>query len=61
MLLGVVEGDYSILAIIALLTLSKLVVVTEGHNAICEANGVQELVNIFALKSLPPPLGPSIW
>ncbi|CAK9207271.1 unnamed protein product [Sphagnum troendelagicum] len=57
-LLGVVEGDSSILARIALLTLSKLAAVTEGHNAICEANGVKELVNIFALRSLPPPLGP---
>jgi hypothetical protein len=28
---GVVEGDSSILAIIALLTLSKLAIVTEGH------------------------------
>ncbi len=60
-LLGVVERDSSILAIIALLTLSKLVVAIEGHNAICEANGVKELVNILALKSLPPPLGPSMW
>jgi hypothetical protein len=58
---GVVEGDPSILAIIALLTLSKLAIVTEGHNAICEASGVKELVNILALKSLPPPLGPSMW
>ncbi len=59
-LLGVVEGDSSILARIALLTLSKLAAVTEGHNAICEANGVKELVNIFALRSLPPPLGPGM-
>ncbi|CAM6039782.1 unnamed protein product [Sphagnum compactum] len=57
-LLGVVEGDSSILARIALLTLSKLAAVTEGHNAIREANGVKELVNILALRSLPPPLGP---
>lgn len=60
-LLGVVEGDSSILARIALLTLSKLAAVTEGHNAICEANGVKELVNILALRSLPPPLGPGMW
>jgi hypothetical protein len=59
-LLGVVEGDSSILARIALLTLSKLAAVTEGHNAICEANGVKELVNILALRSLPPPLGPGM-
>ncbi|CAK9207091.1 unnamed protein product [Sphagnum troendelagicum] len=57
-LLGVVEEDSSILARIALLTLSKLAAVTEGHNAICEANGVKKLVNILALRSLPPPLGP---
>jgi HEAT repeat protein len=57
-LLSVVEGDSSILARIALLTLSRLAAVTEGHNAICEANGVKELVNILALRSLPPPLGP---
>jgi hypothetical protein len=60
-LLGVVEGDFSILGRIALLKLSKLVVAIEGHNAIYEANGVKELVNILALKSFPPPLGPSMW
>ncbi len=59
-LLGVVEGDSLILAIIPLLTLSKLVVIIKGHDAICEANGVKELVNMFTLKSLPPPLGPSM-
>jgi hypothetical protein len=60
-LLGVVEGDSSILGRTTLLTLSKLAIATKGHNVIYEANGVKELVNILALKSLPPPLGPSMW
>jgi hypothetical protein len=56
LLMDLAGGESSAVASRVLLILNNLASGPEGRNAICEANGITELVHILAHRSLAPPL-----
>ncbi|CAK9193817.1 unnamed protein product [Sphagnum troendelagicum] len=58
LLMDLAGGESSAVASRVLLILNNLASGPEGRNAICEANGITELVHILAHRSLAPPLDP---
>jgi hypothetical protein len=60
LLMDLAGGDSSAVASRVLLILNNLASGPEGRNAICEANGITELVHILAHRSLAPPLDPGM-
>jgi hypothetical protein len=60
LLMDLAGGESSAVASRVLLILNNLASGPEGRNAICEANGITELVHILAHRSLAPPLDPGM-